>query len=599
MKSASNLWIFIILTSLLFNCATLKPDLNESLPMQKAYVLLRTEGLEAQINELTSVLNSNFITNKIASDINYYPLGRTWNNSQIFSTAHNNDYDYIILIDQVAKFTIDNMTNVGGKYQIRSYNIKSTNPDWVDLGQKTCNVSVRQSIDKFSQEIISQIVLNYIPSQLSYNEDKMYAEKKQTQISEIDYNQLKSSEEIDIELAELRKQLIIEKERTNKAIAEKERLEKEYEQALNSQKKKNQTVLEGLESFKKEQELAEVNQLEEIRKEEEKQKKELALAEAKNIEEKRLAQAKEKKAIRLKELETKAEEKRLAEVKVLEEKRLDEESLTKAQLLEEKRIEEERIAEDKRLEEIRLKELETKAEEKRLAEVKVLEEKQLEEERLAEARRIEDIRLKELEKKAEEERLAEEKFLEEKRLEEERLAEAERLEEIRIKELEKKAEELLVEAKSAENKPKTSLKKKPKKSSNKTKESSMSLNKPIDKSNALLIIRGKEEDFNSFNKLKDNLEFELLFANIKASTQIINLKDVVNKEDLLNFNQPNYQYLIFIEQFDTLEDGYSKFGISVYPSNSNSTWKDLEQRPFNLNDRTSLKEFSKTVLKSL
>ncbi len=180
MKSASNFWIFFLLTSLLFNCATRKTDLNEALPMQKAYVLLRAEGLEAQINELTSVLNSNFVTNKIASDINYYPLGRAWNNSQIFSTAYNNDYDYIILIDQVAKFTIDNRTNVGGKYQIRSYNIKSTNPDWVDLGQKTCNVSVRQSIDKFSQEIISQIVPNYIPSKLSYTRSSSTTSRVET-----------------------------------------------------------------------------------------------------------------------------------------------------------------------------------------------------------------------------------------------------------------------------------------------------------------------------------------------------------------------------------------------------------------------------------
>ena len=54
-----------------------------------------------------------------------------------------------------------------------------------------------------------------------------------------------------------------------------------------------------------------------------------------------------------------------------------------------------------------------------------------------------------------------------------------------------------------------------------------------------------------------------------------------------------------MSDFNTIEDGFSKFGISIYPSNSNSKWKDLEQQSFNLNDKTSLKEFSKTVLKSL
>ncbi len=138
-----------------------------------------------------------------------------------------------------------------------------------------------------------------------------------------------------------------------------------------------------------------------------------------------------------------------------------------------------------------------------------------------------------------------------------------------------------------------------KKSSDKSSKSSLKLNKPIDKSNALLIIRGKVEDFDSLNKLKDNLEFELLYVNIEATTQIFNLKEVVNKEDILKWNHLNYKYLIFIEQFDAIEDGSSNFGISVYASNSNSTWINLEQRPFNLNERSSLKEFSKTILKSL
>ncbi len=549
MKSASKFWIFFLLSSLLFNCATLKPDRNESLPMQKAYVILRTEGLEAKINELTSVLNSNFVTNNIASDINYYPLGRKWNNNDIFSTAYNNNYDYIILIDQVAKFTIDGKTNVGGKYQIRSYPIKTSNPDWVDLGQKTCNISVRASIDKFSQEIISQIVPNYISSKVAFNEDIVNTEKQHSQISEVDYNQLKSSKEIDIEIAELRKQLEIEKERTNKAVAEKKRLEKEYEQTLSFQKEKNQTILEGLESFKKEQEL------EEIKKDELKQKEELVLAETKKLENQRLnnerlAKVKRKEEIRLKELEKKAEEKRLAEAKVLEEKRL---------------VEEESLAEDKRLEEVRLKEIEKKAKEEQMAEEKLSKE-QLEDEIMLGRKKKREGKINTQMKKE--------------------------IETFESKIPLKENNGIVLQ----ENKPKTSLNKKNKNPSN---YKSKSVNKTFDKSNALLIIRGSEEDFESFNKLKDNLELELLFTNIKATTQTFNLKEVVNKKDGLSFNQPNYKYLIFIEQFDTLEDGSSNFSISVYPSNSNSTWKDLEQRPFNLKDKTSLKEFSKTVLKSL
>lgn len=282
MKSASNFWIFILLTSILFNCASRK-SASDTLNMQKAYVLLRTEGLDAEINKLTSILNSNFITNKIASDINYYPSGKSWNNNEIFSTAYNNNYDYIILIDQVAKFTLDNRTNIGGKYQIRSYNIKSSNPDWVDLGQKTCNIAIRESVDKFSQQIISQIVPEYIQSNITNTSKDV---ENQTELTEIDYNKLKSSKEIDKEIEALKAQLKKEKAKTKEATTEKNRLKEEYEKALSLKKKNNQTIAEGLEPYKKELELEKKEEVQKIQ--------EAKILEEKKKEEKRLAKAKQK-----------------------------------------------------------------------------------------------------------------------------------------------------------------------------------------------------------------------------------------------------------------------------------------------------------------
>lgn len=288
MRSASNIWFFLLLPLLLLNCATLKPDAEEFVPTQKAYVLIRTEGNEKEINQLSGILNSEFRSNKIASDVFHYPLGMPWNNDQIFSTAYDNNYDYIVLIDQVAKFTIDNKTKVGGKYQIRSYPIKSLNPDWIDIGQKTCNISVKPSVEKFSKQITSEIVLNSNSPQVLLNDAELSSEKQQARFPEIDYNQLKSSDEIDIEIKDLRKQLEIEKEKTKDAFAEKKRLEEEYKEILDVQKKKNQVVLEGLENFKKKKELEEAKKIEE------------KLAETKNLEEKqlkeeRLAEEKERK----------------------------------------------------------------------------------------------------------------------------------------------------------------------------------------------------------------------------------------------------------------------------------------------------------------
>ena len=201
MKSILKNWVFLFLILLLNNCGSNKPKTDgPTKPMEKAYVLLRTDGSENDITQLKNILSSDFVTNNVTSNIVTYPLGRSWNNNQIFTTAYNDNYDYIIVIDQVAKFTIDNRTQIGGKYQIRSYHIKSPNPDWIDLGQKTCNVTVKPSIKKFTEQIVSNIVPNYKPSYL--DTDEKYAENSSNSNSE--YQTLKTSNEIDNDIEKLK-----------------------------------------------------------------------------------------------------------------------------------------------------------------------------------------------------------------------------------------------------------------------------------------------------------------------------------------------------------------------------------------------------------
>lgn len=248
MKSASKNWIFLFITLFLFNCGSNKPQpVDDSKPMGKAYVLLRTEGSENDITQLKDILNSDFVTNNVASDIITYPLERDWNNSEIFSTAYNDNYDYIVLIDQVAKFTIDNRTQIGGKYQIRSYHIKSPDPDWIDLGQKTCNITVKPSIKKFTQQIVSNIVPNY---RSSLDTDKIYADNTSNSSSS-EYDKFKTSKEVDNDIEELKKQLREEKEKTKKALEDKELLEKKYEVALAIEKQKSISALEEIKKTKK------------------------------------------------------------------------------------------------------------------------------------------------------------------------------------------------------------------------------------------------------------------------------------------------------------------------------------------------------------
>ncbi len=120
-----------------------------------------------------------------------------------------------------------------------------------------------------------------------------------------------------------------------------------------------------------------------------------------------------------------------------------------------------------------------------------------------------------------------------------------------------------------------------------------------EKSNALIIIRGSEEDSAGLKNLKDNLEFELLFANIKATTEVYSKEMTLNKQDVLKFNKLNYKYLILIDQLEENDEGSAKYNISVVSSSYGNDWHNLDDQFFDLNDKNSLKQFSKTVLKLL
>lgn len=216
---------------------------NPTKPEEKAYVLLRSDGSDSNIIVLKEVLYSNFIVNNISTYIVDYPLGKPWNNNQIFTTAYEDNYDYILLIDQVAKFTIDNKTNVGGKYQIRSYPLKSSNPDWIDLGQLTCNISIKPSINKFVNQILKNIAPNnhiVNESVLVSNQDERGSFQKTANFN----SSLKS------ELAELKRQLEIEKQKTLEVLVEKEKLEQHFNSAIKEEQEKTKKALAELELAK-------------------------------------------------------------------------------------------------------------------------------------------------------------------------------------------------------------------------------------------------------------------------------------------------------------------------------------------------------------
>ncbi len=606
MRFASKNWIFLLLIFILSNCGSNKPqtEVKKYNPMEKAYVLLRTEGNENNINQLKDILNSDFVTNNISTNIVTYSLGRAWNNNQIFTTAYNDNYDYIVLIDQVAKFTIDNKTQVGGKYQIRSYHIKSPNPDWVDLGQKTCNVSVKPSIKKFAQQIVSNIVPNYKSSTVSFNEDEEYAESSTN--SNSGYQKFKSSQEVDNEIEELKRLLKLEKEKTKKIIAEKERLEKQYEKSLIIEKEKTELALANLELAKRKQEtLKQVAKQKELERKEKRQKEivESIAEKQEEIKIEKLEEAKKNETIvvieETKELtrEEKIKERQKAKKHFAEERALarqkQEEEAFKRQ--EEKR----RLAEERR-EQIRRKQeqlIEKRKEQKRLAQAQKDKEllelnKRKEEERIAALEKQKDVEAKKEEKRLVQQ-LKEEKALtkvkrknEKEKLsrEEKRLAQTKKEEE----EFERQRKRSLakIEAKIAT----------PKKPILKEKKKKVSTNGKL---YALVVLRGKKVDAENLKNLKDNVEFDFLFANAKATTKIYDNTTELDLTKIIKNNQANYDMVILVNQEDYKGDGFHYYQISTYNYATNSDWKNLEIQSFNISDRASLKKFSKTITKSL
>jgi len=101
--------------------------------------------------------------------------------AKIFKIAYSGNYDLILLIDQVAKYNIDNrvtnkMIQLGGKYRIRSYNLKSSPYTWVDHGNSNCNITVGNSVKQFTEKILTSMDIKpndvfYASSPNSVNDD--------------------------------------------------------------------------------------------------------------------------------------------------------------------------------------------------------------------------------------------------------------------------------------------------------------------------------------------------------------------------------------------------------------------------------------------
>jgi hypothetical protein len=599
-----------------FSCGGGKSPVSDpgtsNFPGRKAYVIIRSEGGPANVQRARNILASDFAENNIQTDYSLYRAKQSWDQNQIFNMANEGQYDYIILIDQVAKFTIDNQTQVGGKYQIRSYHVKSPEPNWLDLGQSTCNLSVMPSVQKFSREVIRSIVGNHA---VFKGHDFEFNDTLSNQDS-IPMANADSQQDMTSEIEKLRRELEEEKTRTRIAEEERSKLENHLKIEIETQKQKARIAQieaedAALKKRERQRELAETyaSKREEIRKRE----VEEALNKPVEVEsspkvlnrEQRLSQREEtkrrnaelkeakRKEIAAAALARKEERRQIEQFERDEKRRLKEE--IEAQRSENARLDEEdikrikaKVAEERRQAEELLKQ---KKETERLAKLKleedILEAEALEEQRKQQAK-IDEVQAETL---ASEQRAARRKARVEEMKRQEALLKAQRLEEKRLAEL--RLEELQEQEQERENKRVAEEAKNPETANSKMAKAS------IDKPNAFLIIRGKEADKKQFADLKDYIEFDFMFAKIKSRSLILSKGQSATLEDILPDIPEENNVIILIDQIEYIGDGDSKYQISLFNRQIDSDWKAASSHSFDLSIKADLKQLSKKITEYL
>ncbi len=178
MKSRQVIWLLLIYC--IFNLQTFASTTSyPTAEHKKVFILLRTKQSTEKLQKFKSLVESNLQYNNVNALIQTYRVTEPLPQMKIFKEAYQENFDYILLIDQVANYNVglsNNKINIGGKFKIQSYNLKSTSPSWTNHGDANCNTSVIESIQQFSKQIINTIspsneVVKLIANSNSFNQD--------------------------------------------------------------------------------------------------------------------------------------------------------------------------------------------------------------------------------------------------------------------------------------------------------------------------------------------------------------------------------------------------------------------------------------------
>ena len=245
MKSRHVFWLLLIYIS--FNLQS-KANNNRSkdLVTKKVFIILRTEQSLETLQNFKSQVESNLKDSRVQTKIATYKVTEQLPQMKIFKTAYKENYDFILLIDQIANYNINlsnKKVNVGGKYTIQSYYLKSTNPSWKNHGDATCNISIQKSIKEFTTQIVNSLSIedfsnsDFLVSNSNINNDANMTEPNLDKIVEIIIPEIKLKE-----VLLLKTQLELQKTKTKRVLSEIELLILKKDKQLIAETEKNKLL---------------------------------------------------------------------------------------------------------------------------------------------------------------------------------------------------------------------------------------------------------------------------------------------------------------------------------------------------------------------
>ena len=246
MKSRHVVWLLLFYLSINLPVLYAHNDAEIDSAIKKVFIILRTGEDSENLVNFKSLVSSNLEHNDVQSEFAVYKVTEPLPQMKLFKKAYQENCDFILLIDQIANFNIDlsnKKVNVGGKFKIQSYHLKSSNPTWVNHGDTNCNIAIQESVMKFSNKIINSISLEKI-SNTGHSDSK----SNETNVSRIPEEYDLKIKEIVIpeyklkEMILLKSQIELQKTKTNKILSEIDLLILKSEKQLTAEIERNKLL---------------------------------------------------------------------------------------------------------------------------------------------------------------------------------------------------------------------------------------------------------------------------------------------------------------------------------------------------------------------